>query len=53
MAPREVEKGNSNVRELEPVAPVELGKTPPMFNIQNELSKLKVSIPFNELLRNQ
>ena len=52
-APREVEKGNSNVIELEPVAPVELGKTHPMFNLQNELAKLKVSIPFNELLRNQ
>ena len=24
-----------------------------MFNLQNELAKLKVSIPLNELLRNQ
>ena len=53
MAHREVEKGNSNVRELEPVAPVDLGKTPPTFNLQNNLAKLKISIPFNELLRNQ
>ena len=52
MAPREVEKGNSNVREFELMALVELGKTPPMFNLQNKLSKLKISIPFTELLRN-
>ena len=35
---------------MTPVAP---GKIPPMFNLQSELAKLKVSIPFNELLRNQ
>ena len=47
-----MEKGNGNVKELELVEPVESRKTPPMFNLQNELAKLKVSIPFNELLRN-
>ena len=41
------------MRELEQTTPVELGKTPPMFNLQNKIAKLKVSIPFNELLRNQ
>ena len=35
------------------MALVELGKTPPMFNLQRNLAKLKVSIPLNELLRNQ
>ena len=53
MTPLEVEKGNNDVRVFDPVAPIELGNNPPMFNLQNELAKLKVLIPFNELLRNQ
>ena len=53
MTPPEVEKGNNDVRVFDPVAPIELGNNPPMFNLQNELAKLKVLIPFNELLRNQ
>ena len=47
-----MEKEVGNVREMEQMAPVELGKTPPMFNLQNDVAKLKVLIPFNELLRN-
>ena len=53
VASREVEKETGNVRELEQMTPVKLGKTPPMFNLQNKLDKLKVLIPFSELLRNQ
>ena len=41
------------MRELEKKAPMELGKTPPMINLQNEIANLKVSIPFNELFRNR
>ena len=53
MAPIEVGKESSNVRRLEPVAPVKPSKAFSMFNLQNELAKLKILIPFNELLRNQ
>ena len=53
MAPIEVGKESSNVRRLELVAPVEPGKAFSTFNLQNILAKLKISIPFNELLRNQ
>ena len=53
MAPIEVGKESSNVRRLEPVAPVELSKAFSTFNLQNNLAKVKISIPFNELLRNQ
>ena len=53
MAPINVGKEINNMKILEPVAPVELGNTFPMFEIQNELAKLNILIPFNELLRNQ
>ena len=32
---------------------MDVHKISSMFNLQSELSKLKISIPFNELLRNQ
>ena len=32
---------------------MDVDKTPLIFNLQSELAKLKISIPFNELLRNQ
>ena len=34
------------------VAPVDVERIGSGFNLQNELSKLKISVPFNELLRN-
>ena len=34
------------------MAPVDVEKVNSIFNLQNELSKLKVSVPFNEPLRN-
>jgi len=37
---------------LKQVAPVAVEKVNSTFNLQNELSKLKISVPFNELLRN-
>ena len=45
--------GTEKVKEPKKTAPVELHKISSMFNIQSELAKLKISIPFNELLRNQ
>ena len=53
MEPIEVGKESSNVGRLEPVVPIEPSKAFSMFNLQNELAKLKILIPFNELLRNQ
>ena len=32
---------------------MELDKISSIFNLQSELAKLKISIPFNELLKNQ
>ena len=37
---------------MKQVAPIDVEKVNSNFNLQNELSKLKISIPFNELLRN-
>ena len=34
------------------MAPVDVEKVNSIFNLQNEISKLKISVPFNELLRN-
>ena len=47
MALINVGKESSNVKILEPVATVEPSKTFPTFDLQNELAKLKISIPFN------
>ena len=37
---------------MKQVAPIEVEKVNSKFNLQNELSKLKISVPFNEFLRN-
>ena len=37
---------------MKQVAPVDVERIGSGFNLQNELSKLKISVPFNELLRN-
>ena len=34
------------------MAPIDVERISSGFNLQNELSKLKISVPFNELLRN-
>ena len=41
------------VKEARLPTPVEVEKVAPIFNLQTELSKVKISIPFNELLRNE
>ena len=41
------------VKEARLPTPVEVEKVAPIFNLQTELSKVKISIPFNELLRNK
>ena len=41
------------VKEVRKPTLVEVEKVVSTFNLQSELSKLKVSIPFNELLRNR
>ena len=45
--------GTEKVKELKQTTPVELEKISSMFNLQSELAKLNISIPFDELLRNQ
>ena len=45
--------GTEKVKEPKQIAPVELEKISSMFNLQSKLAKLKISIPFNQLLRNQ
>ena len=37
---------------MKQVAPIDVEKVNFNFNLQNELSKLKIYVPFNELLRN-
>ena len=37
---------------MKQVAPVDVERIGSGFNLQNELSKLKISVPFNDLLRN-
>ena len=37
---------------MKQVTPIDVERFGSSFNLQNELSKLKISVPFNELLRN-
>ena len=37
---------------MKQLAPIDVEKVNSNFNLQNELSKMKISVPFNELLRN-
>ena len=39
-------------KEVKHPIPIDVDRTISSFNLQNELSKIKISIPFNELLRN-
>ena len=43
-----IKKVLENKKEI----PKENDKTIPPFSLQNEISKIKISIPFNELLKN-
>ena len=42
-----------DVKEVRLLVLVEVEKVDPIFNLQIELSKVKISIPFKELLRNK
>ena len=37
---------------MKQVSPIDVERVSSSFNLQNELSKLKIPVPFNELLRN-
>ena len=39
-------------KEVKQLGHMDVEKTIPAFNLQTKLSKLKISIPFNELLKN-
>ena len=50
---KEIENRIEKVKELKQTTPMDVDKISSIFNLQSELAKLKMSIPFNELLRNQ
>ena len=50
---KEVEDGTQKIKEPKQTAPMDVDKICSMFNLQSEIAKLKISNPFNELLRNQ
>ena len=50
---KESENKIEKIKEVKQPALVDVEKVVSTFNLQTELSKLKVSIPFNELLRNR
>ena len=41
------------MKKVRLLAPTEVENIAPTFNLQNEISKVKISIPFNEFLRNK
>ena len=49
---KEVENDVQRAKIIKKATPIEVEKIIAGFNLQNELSKLKISVPFNELLRN-
>ena len=49
---KEVENDVQRDKIIKKATPVDVEKIGVGFNLQNELSKLKISVPFNELLRN-
>ena len=49
---KEIETRTEKIKEPKQTAPMDVDKISSMFNLQSELAKLKISIPFNELLRN-
>ena len=50
---KEIENRTEKIKDLKQTSPMDADKTSSIFNIQSELDKLNISIPFNELLRNQ
>ena len=49
---KEVENEIQRGKIMKQVAPIDVERVGSGFNLQNELSKLKIYVPFNELLRN-
>ena len=49
---KEVENEVQRDKIIKKSTPIDVEKISAGFNLQNELSKLKISVPFNELLRN-
>ena len=50
---KELENKLEKTKEVKQPALVDVEKVVSTFNLQTELSKFKVSIPFNELLKNR
>ena len=53
VAHKEIESRIEKPKELKQIPPMDVDKISSIFNLQSELAKLNISIPFNELLRNQ
>ena len=49
---KEVENEIQRNKGMKQVTPIDVERVGSSFNLQNELSKLKIFVPFNELLRN-
>ena len=49
---KEVENEIQRDKRMKQVASIDVERVRTGFNLQNELSKLKIYVPFNELLRN-
>ena len=48
-----MENRTEKIKDLKQTTPMYIDKISSIFNLQSEIAKLKISIPFNELLRNQ
>ena len=49
---KEVENEIQKNKGMKQVTPIDVERVSSSFNLQNQLSKLKIYVPFNELLRN-
>ena len=50
---KQIENRIEKIKELKQTTPMDANKFSSLFNLQSEFSKLKISIPFNELLINK
>ena len=49
---KKIENKTEKTKEMKQTAPVDVEKVTSIFNLQNQISKLNIYVPFNELLRN-
>ena len=49
---KEVENEIQKNKGMKQITPIDVERVSSSFNLQNELSKFKIYVPFNELLRN-